>query len=270
MTNVKFGDAGQHDRRILRTMYVEENLIYSDDTTCIFQRRDEKVTLFGNFEGQEAIPDWSTHISKLIFSDTDGHSTTVWDTYLTFIRLIRSMGDYRGSGDEPLRLIGGAADDTASGTVLNDTFRGNSGDDDFRADEGNDRLLGGAGNDILSGDEGYDLLTGGSGTDVFRYWDFHQSHRGSVDVITDFTQGEDLIDLQFIDAVNPFDFDNGEFIWVGSEELTKRGRLNYHYEVDALQNEVTVINSSISYKEGTALEITLIGRIELHADDFIL
>jgi Ca2+-binding RTX toxin-like protein len=72
----------------------------------------------------------------------------------------------------------------------------------------NDVLSGGAGNDVLTGNGGADTLTGNAGNDTFRYLDGSDSRpngnwlvppaagtAGTWDVITDFTQGQDKIDL---------------------------------------------------------------------------
>ncbi|WP_188630887.1 type I secretion C-terminal target domain-containing protein, partial [Oceanisphaera marina] len=66
---------------------------------------------------------------------------------------------------------------------------------------GNDILLGGAGNDIIFGQEGNDLinggagnnlLSGGSGDDIFQ---FIEADAGSINTITDFGNGKDVLDL---------------------------------------------------------------------------
>ena len=56
---------------------------------------------------------------------------------------------------------------------------------------GRDVLLGTAGDDVITGGEGGDTLTGGAGRDVFLY----QSTRDAGDTITDFSPGQDRIDL---------------------------------------------------------------------------
>ncbi len=81
---------------------------------------------------------------------------------------------------------------------------------------GANRLAGSGGNDVLSGGSGRDKLLGGSGADRLdggadadrltgkqrrRYLRFQGVAGIAGDVITDFTQGEDLIDLSAIDAV---------------------------------------------------------------------
>jgi len=66
---------------------------------------------------------------------------------------------------------------------------GNSGDDHLFGGVGTDILLGNAGDDTLSADDGTDTMTGGAGNDVFVI------DGDGTKTITDFTVGEDLIDL---------------------------------------------------------------------------
>jgi Ca2+-binding RTX toxin-like protein len=74
----------------------------------------------------------------------------------------------------------------AGGEVLT----GTSGFDMLIGGAGNDRISVGAGDDIIHDGSGSDVLTGGAGADTFvlRYDE-------STDTITDFTPGEDRLDL---------------------------------------------------------------------------
>jgi len=60
-------------------------------------------------------------------------------------------------------------------------------------------IIGGSGADIIEGGGGLDLLTGGGGADVFV---FHHTGDG-VDVITDFTVGQDQLDLSALHRDQP-------------------------------------------------------------------
>ncbi len=88
--------------------------------------------------------------------------------------------------------------DTGEARILS----GNQGDDRLEGGAGNDTLLGGkdndfldagAGNDHLSGDLGSDTLTGGEGQDHFAFG--QATSTPTTDIITDFSDGEDHIDL---------------------------------------------------------------------------
>jgi VCBS repeat-containing protein len=82
---------------------------------------------------------------------------------------------------------------TGSGAI-NGT--GNAQDNVITGNSGNNQLMSGAGNDVITGGFGADTLTGGIGNDTFSYLATTDSPGGSsVDVITDFTKGQDKIDL---------------------------------------------------------------------------
>ena len=70
----------------------------------------------------------------------------------------------------------------------NDVINGLGGNDKLRGLSGDDLLRGGAGDDLLVGGFGNDTLIGGSGNDVFKL-----ASRVGIDLIVDFTDGEDLI-----------------------------------------------------------------------------
>lgn len=77
--------------------------------------------------------------------------------------------------------------------VWNEKAVGTHANDRLLGDVGNDLLQGGAGNDTIGGGAGRDTLVGGEGNDVFL---FNQAPTlGSRDVIEDFTQWEDKIQL---------------------------------------------------------------------------
>lgn len=102
-------------------------------------------------------------------------------------------------------LYGGNDNDTLYGGISGmDTLYGEAGDDYLSGESNHDALDGGAGNDTLTGGEGSDTLTGGDGADVltgdsnadrFVYTALSESSAGASDLLTDFAQGLDVIDL---------------------------------------------------------------------------
>ncbi len=85
---------------------------------------------------------------------------------------------------------GGLGDDSIDGGVGHDHLDGGLGDDEILGGAGNDKLFGGDGDDVLNGGSGQDILTGGAGADAFTF-----DARFGKDKISDFTQGEDVIDF---------------------------------------------------------------------------
>lgn len=85
---------------------------------------------------------------------------------------------------------GGSGNDSIRGDANEDIIRGGDGNDSLFGGKGNDQLFGDAGDDFLSGDQGNDTLTGGLGNDRFVL-----STGGGLDIITDFGNGSDFIQV---------------------------------------------------------------------------
>jgi Ca2+-binding RTX toxin-like protein len=92
---------------------------------------------------------------------------------------------------------GDDGNDLVQGSDGNDLIAGDAGNDRLFGGLGNDQLDGGADNDLLVGGAGADRLAGGSGRDIFVFTsaELGSSRAGAHDVVTDFTQGSDLIDI---------------------------------------------------------------------------
>ncbi|GAB3466185.1 M10 family metallopeptidase C-terminal domain-containing protein [Azotobacter salinestris] len=107
---------------------------------------------------------------------------------------------------ERVAIEGGAGDDALLGTSAAETLLGHAG---------HDSLNGAGGNDILVGGAGRDSLTGGAGADVFRFDALSDSLRNydtgdnQGDRITDFTLGEDKIDVSALGLTGLGDGYNG-------------------------------------------------------------
>jgi Ca2+-binding RTX toxin-like protein len=99
-------------------------------------------------------------------------------------------------GNLPGIIASGNGGETLDGKGGDDFLFGNRGNDILLGGDGNDRLDGGAGNDVLNGGTGNDVLTGGKGHDTFVFAPtIHNGLAPGNDVITDFKQAHDLIDL---------------------------------------------------------------------------
>ena len=126
-------------------------------------------------------------------------------------RLLGGNGnDTLNGGTENDTLLGGNGLDLLDGGTGNDVLNGGGDDDVLNGNDGNDRLVGRNGNDTLSGGDGADILrgdadddyligglgrdvlAGGTGADQFA---IVSGVTSDLDVIVDFTDGVDLLDL---------------------------------------------------------------------------
>ncbi|MFK7752630.1 MAG: calcium-binding protein [Sedimentitalea sp.] len=87
-------------------------------------------------------------------------------------------------------LFGQDGNDYINGGQASDRVVGQDGNDVLFGGRGNDRVEGGTGNDRLTDGLGADQLTGGSGFDIFIF-----VQDGTLDIITDYEDGMDRIDL---------------------------------------------------------------------------
>jgi len=102
---------------------------------------------------------------------------------------------YGGAGND--YIVGSGGLDSVSGGLGNDLLNFTHSPDKtiLLGNEGNDTLVGGTGNDSLHGGFGADRMTGGAGADFFYINGRTASNTGMADVITDFMQGVDKINL---------------------------------------------------------------------------
>ncbi|HZG08980.1 MAG TPA: M10 family metallopeptidase C-terminal domain-containing protein [Allosphingosinicella sp.] len=127
-----------------------------------------------------------------------------------------------GANIENLVLTGTAANGTGNG--LDNVITGNAL---------SNHLNGGAGNDRLIGGDGVDFLTGGAGNDIF-VAEINatkvDSKQGpiSLDVVLDFTRGQDKIDLSGIDA-NALIAGHQQFKFVGQAAGKGAGELSFQH-----------------------------------------
>jgi uncharacterized delta-60 repeat protein len=91
------------------------------------------------------------------------------------------------------------------GNGLANSITGNDANNLIKGGGSNDTLLGGLGDDTLNGGPGLDVLTGGAGKDAFVF-DSALNASTNIDLIVDFTVGEDVIHLDN-DVFKAFLFD---------------------------------------------------------------
>ena len=209
----------------------------------------------------------------------------------------------------PDTIIGTSADDRLDGTTDADLIRGLGGNDVLYGDGyapgipgngqgsdtyigGDDTLQGGDGDDWLSGGHGVDVLVGGHGADVFSFGThvpFNTNNitpdifvldtgvgEGARDVIRDFTQGEDHIDLslllnltyRFLDVDESYQF-------IGTAAFTgERAQVRYYVDGDRTMVQLdgtAFLSGAVQGVDGVADgEIELRGAHALAEGDFFL
>jgi Ca2+-binding RTX toxin-like protein len=137
-----------------------------------------------------------------------------------------AQGDTLIGSDERNDLYGYGGDDLISGA---------GGNDYLAAGDGSDTVEGGDGNDYLQGGDAADILTGGAGYDLFGFiFGDSGTTSGTWDVITDFSQGFDFIDLGRIDANSTngdwFSGPNDGFRWIGTDPIFNGSPGDLRYE----------------------------------------
>jgi Ca2+-binding RTX toxin-like protein len=130
-------------------------------------------------------------------------------------------------------VIGTKYDDDIYGNAVANSLNGGDGNDLLSGRGGDDFVNGGNGNDFIYGGEGKDQLTGGIGQDVFIFISTDDSKLSAgkpEDVITDFQQGQDKIDISGLD------FALNDLLVLDNQNV---GGTNYSYVgIDANHNGV--------------------------------
>jgi Ca2+-binding RTX toxin-like protein len=136
----------------------------------------------------------------------------------------------------------------------NDTLIGNNAANLLVAGAGNDKLDAGAGDDWLRGGTGSDTLAGGAGADMFVF-DAGDSAVGTGrDLVTDFEQGSDRIDLSGAGAAT----------FVGTQRFSgAAGEIRYASFTDR-----TIVELDSDGDRLADIQIALTGDHDLRYDDF--
>jgi len=168
------------------------------------------------------------------------------------------------AGDQ---LEGWKGNDLLSGDQGDDTLNGGYGDDQLDGGDGDDSLRGGAKSDTLTGGSGTDILSGGKGADtfVFRTLDDSRPGAGVRDIITDYQDGIDRIDLSGFDG-DPVTERNDPLHFLGHGDFTGTpGEFRYVHSTAR-----SLVKIDLDGDTAPDLEIELTGWHLLSVTDFIL
>lgn len=171
-----------------------------------------------------------------------------------------------GSGAD--HLIGGAGRDALLGGTENDSLDGGIENDQLRGGDGEDTLYGGVGRDILIGG---DFVAGGfpgdGATDTFVYTDVTESQvgAGGRDIIRDFEDGLDIMDLSAIDAITGTPGDDA-FTFIGSSGFSgTAGELRAVTTAAA-----TIVQADVDGDGNSDFDVFLNGVLVMDTSDFVL
>lgn len=161
---------------------------------------------------------------------------------------------------------GGAGRDTLSGF---ENLTGSDFNDRLTGSTGANTINGGKGDDIITGGRGADVLWGDEGSDTFDFNAVSETGNSATtrDIIMDFEQGRDRIDLSTIDASSALR-GNNSFLF-RDEQLSfgtaSDGEIRYVHE-----NGMTVIYGDTDRDSAPEFQIALNGIYNLTSADFIL
>lgn len=162
-------------------------------------------------------------------------------------------------------VIGGNLSDLILGDELANRLDGRGGNDTLAGLAGKDVLIGGLGNDSLTGGLDRDTLSGGAGADRFVFFSSDTGiTRATRDVILDFEQGSDKIDLRGFDARADMTGEQ-DFTFAGTVTTSAAGTVRF-----VTEGENTVIQLNTTGTSTAEATILLHGLYTLTAADFLL
>lgn len=154
--------------------------------------------------------------------------------------------------------------DTLFGSRANDSVSSGNGNDFVMGGFGNDRMNAGAGNDRLYGGVGADYLTGSTGSDRFVFRAANESLFSYRDVIADFQEDFDRIDVSVVDARADI-AGNQAFTFIGGAAFTAPGQVSYNY-----YGNNTIVKFNTDLDATAEMDIMIVGRHQMIAADFVL
>ncbi len=155
--------------------------------------------------------------------------------------------DYLSGGSGADYLSGGAGNDSIYGGTGANSILAGSGNDYLSGNSGNDTINGSTGDDDIVGGLGADDLIGGSGVDYFVFATVDDSSTSlgfGVDLIKDFIDGVDKIDLLKIDA-NEIAPGKQSFTFIGINEFSATGRGEVRYDA-FISSNTTVVEADVN------------------------
>ena len=240
-----------------------------DDTLIGGQGLDSLFGGFGNDTFRASVNDGNDSYDG--GGDTDTYDLSGTSANAS-VNLLTGLASSSQTGNDTLNGI-----ENVIGSSGANTLTGDGGSNVLTGLGGNDTLGGGGGNDTLVGGANRDTLTGGAGSDLFVFSALGDSGTSTLtrDAITDFTQGQDRIDLSLIDALTSGagSAGNQDFTFLGEwngvgNEFNNQAQLKYHFgNVGGVDH--TYVEGNVNNGSGADFQIDLVGHVALTASDFV-
>ena len=152
------------------------------------------------------------------------------------------------------RLVGNYAHGLIKGSSHDDKLDGFNKNDRIYGNDGDDRLEGRDGADLLVGGAGVDTLTGGEGNDWFTLYQGPLTTDSTLDVVTDFTRGEDKIKV---------DVSEGDSETLEQIKTTLHIRIVGEHRFDSSTTESPVIDTVIYSTRGGGNDVALMVLVDI-------
>jgi Ca2+-binding RTX toxin-like protein len=213
------------------------------DTITDFQQGTDKIDVSGLNVG-----DFAT-LQRFIENDSNGDAVITL-THRGYIEKIVLTGVSAASlNASSFQFNTSTTNLVVNGTYDDDVLFGGNGNDTLNGAGGADTLSGGAGADTLIGGGANDTLIGGVGADLFKY----DSREFGVDIVIDFQQGTDKIDVS---GLNVGDFTTLQrFISsdIAGNALINLGHRGYTEQIVLIGISASSLNAnSFKYNVGSA------------------
>jgi len=201
-----------HDIAAIQSLYGANMTTRTGDTVYGFNSNADRPAFDFSLNATPVVAIW----------DAGGRDTLDFSGWSQNARIDLAPGAMSDGGGQTSNV------QIAFGTTIERAI-GGSGNDQMTGNNVGNVLQGGGGSDTLRGGFGGDRTEGGSGADVFVFGadgeslDFvlrSDGKKSGPDRLTDFTSGEDKIDLSAIDADGRSLASNEAFSWIGSGAFT--------------------------------------------------
>ena len=188
----------------------EDMLVGGEGDDTLTGGDDADTFVFGEDSGDDTITDFDTSKDKIHL--TSFSATVTWADLSTKITTVTDPND-----DTVVTGLQIDLSDYGGGTI---TLEGITSVSDLTADHFElDRIVGADdSDDTLQGGTSDDTMTGGTGSDTFVF-----NAKSGDDTITDFTDGDDTIDLSAFDDISGFTDLDGKIAQSGSDTVIDLG-----------------------------------------------